>query len=461
MEIKTPIIPTAQTFAKVDRLHELNFEAICIFVAIGFFLDQDTYWKDEVALSTASNHKIDSDGKLRDSNPWFKWHYTPREITFNQALEDFSVLFETIISEQTQGKKVILPLSGGLDSRTQAAALKHLNANVFSYSYRFENGYPETKIAKQIAEACNFEFKKFEIYRGYLWNSIDDLAELNQCYSDFTTPRQMAIHNEFESMGDIFSLGHWGDVLFDSFNLPELSDEAQVDVLIKKLLKKGGLDLATKLWKSWNLSGSFEIYFESRIKSLLEQIEIKNINAKLRAFKSLYWAPRWTSVNLSIFSSKKPITLPYYDKRMCEFICTVPEEYLKNRQLQINYIKNYAPELAKISWQDQRPFNLNNFQLNRAPYNLPYRITNKIGRMLKNVSGRNYVQRNWELQFNGDDNKLQLQHHLLNSGLENLIPKSLITTYCDAFINNNSLQNAHAMNMLLVLSQFNKIQRHA
>lgn len=460
MEIKTPIIPQKQTFAKVEGPHELNLEAICVFAAIGFFLDQDTYWKDEKILSPASKHTLDESRKLLNSKSWFNWYYLPRDITFDQALEEFTTLFEQIVKEQTQDKKVILPLSGGIDSRTLAVALKRNNAHVFAYSYQFENGYAETKIAKRIAKACQFEFKDYTIPKGYLWNEIDTLAKLNNCFSDFTAPRQMAIFNEFQKMGDVFSLGHWGDVLFDSFNLPELSEDAQVDVLVNKLLKKGGLELASKLWEAWNLPGNFEAYFRARISKLLKGVEIKDTNAKLRAFKSMYWAPRWTSVNLSIFSAVKPITLPYYDDRMCKFICTVPEEYLMNRQLQIAYIKTKAPELAKITWQDQRPFNLNNFHLNRAPYNLPYRISNKIKRMLKKAIGQGYIQRNWELQFVGKENEEKLKDQLFNNNLEDLVTKAMVKDYYDLFLMDDKVQHAHPINILLVLSKFNQMSKN-
>ena len=457
MIIKTPIIPIQSTFAKVDKTHELHLEAICVFAAIGFFLDQDTYWKDKVVLKPFSRHTLDGSRKLTSSDSWFKWHYLPRDITFEEALEEFTILFETIIKEQTQGKKVILPLSGGLDSRTQAVALKKINADVFSYSYQFENGYKETKLAKQIADACNFEFKDYTIPKGYLWKSIDDLAQLNQCYSDFTSPRQMAVYNEFDSMGEVFSLGHWGDVLFDSMNLPQLSHNQQVNVILQKLIKKGGLELASSLWNTWGLSGSFDTYLKARISSLIKAIDIEDVNAKLRAFKSMYWAPRWTSVNLSVFNSKKPITLPYYDDRMCQFICTVPETYLKNRQLQIAYIKARAPELAKITWQDQRPFNLNDFQFNKSPFNLPYKVVNKLHRIIQKTLGKPYVQRNWELQFVGKDNEKKLKEHLFNEGLDNFVPKAIVNDYYNLFLKRDKVQNAHPISMLLVLSQFNKM----
>lgn len=458
--VKTDIISIQQIFAKENADHELNLKAICIFAAIGFFLDQDTYWKDEVVLKPASIHKLGVDDELLASESWFEWHYSPRDITFNQALEEFAELFETIVKEQTQGKKIILPLSGGLDSRTQAVALKYINADVFSYSYQFKNGYKETNIAKQIAQVCEFEFKTFQIEEGYLWKDLDALYQLNKGYSDFTLPRQMAIVSEFKTMGEVFSLGHWGDVLFDSMNAPQLTDEEIVQVILNKILKRGGLDFASNLWQSWELEGNFKAYLKNRILNLLKQIKIKNTNAKLRAFKSLYWAPRWTSVNLSIFSSQKSISLPYYDQRLCEFICTIPEDYLRDRQLQIAYIKLRNPQLASITWQDQRPFNLNNFHRNKFPYNVPYRILNKASRFIKNITGRTYVQRNWELQFLGDQNRAQLEHYLFYNDLETLVSKSLVQQTYKAFKEKDALLNAQGINILLVLSKFNEKQLH-
>ena len=279
--IKTDIIPIRQQFAKVKAPHELNLEAICIFMATGFFLDQDTYWKDQVVLKPASIHTINDDGFLVKSVPWFNWHYTPSEKSFETCLNEFTELFEGIINKQAENKQVILPLSGGLDSRTQAVALKHLGKSVNAYSYSFSGGYPEAKLSKKIAQACDFKFNAFEIPKGYLWDVIEDLAKINECYSDFTHPRQMAIIDEFDSMGDLFSLGHWGDVLFDKMCDNDLSESEILDLVLKKIVKKGGSDLATMLWKHWKLEGDFESYLRERVQSLLNGIAIQQIHLKV------------------------------------------------------------------------------------------------------------------------------------------------------------------------------------
>ncbi|RFN60509.1 asparagine synthase-related protein [Marixanthomonas ophiurae] len=455
-KIKTPIIPIQPTFAKVKGDHELNKEAICIFAATGFFLDRDTYWKDVVALPPASINQLDADGFLVKCTPWFQWHYTPRTISFNEALQEFTTLFETIVEEQIGNKKTILPLSGGLDSRSQAVVLKKLGKEVSSYSYDFDGGYPETQLAQKIATACDFDFKPFQIEKGYVWNVIEELAKINQCNSDFTHPRQMAIIDKFEAMGDVFSLGHWGDVLFDSGTDKTVSENQLTEIILKKLIKKGGMELGNALWHQWKLEGTFEHYLHKRINTLLDTIKIKNVSAKVRAFKSLYWAPRWTSVNLSVFIEKRPVTLPYYDDRMCEFICTIPEEFLADRKLQIAYIKAQSPKLAKITWQDHRPFNLYNYGKNRIPYNLPYRIIKKAQRESNALVGKKYIQRNWELQFLGKENATQLESYLFSNPLKEWVSEEVIQAFYNAFKEKDAVTYSHPVSMLLTLALWKK-----
>lgn len=452
-KIKTGIIPVQQTF--VGKKESLHKEAICIFVATGFFLDQDTYYKEQKVLRPACHYEINTaKQEVFSETPYFKWHYSPIERPFNEIVNEFTELFELIIKEQVADRKVILPLSGGLDSRTQAVALKYLNIPVNTYSYMFQDGHNETYYGKQIASICDFPFQAMTVPKNYLWKSVDELAGITSCYSEFTHSRQMAFINQYDAFGDVFSLGHWGDVLFDDMNVEDdLSFENQVSLLVNKIVKKGGLELAESLWQDWQLKGSFINYLKMRISDLLKEINIKqSANAQIRAFKSLYWAPRWTSINLSIFEHKRPITLPYYDNRMCEFICSIPEKYLSGRQIQIAYIKKRSPAVAKLTWQAQRPFNLYTNKYNRSPYNLPYRIYNKLSRL---TSNKKYIQRNWELQFLGNENEMQLENRLFNTPeFASIVSKEVTRKFYNLFKNRDQVFYSHSVSMLLTLSLF-------
>lgn len=453
--IRTSIIPERQSFARVGRNDEIDFKAICIFVCTGFFLESDTFRKNIVVLQPYTEYDVNEDSLITKSNRYWNWHYSPREISLKQAVEEFAQLFEKISSDKLRGKKIILPLSGGLDSRTQAAALPD-DYSISSYSYKFANSFDETKYGKEIARLKSFPFQEFEIEEGYLWKVIERLAEINGCYADFTHPRQMAVIDSIKNLGEIFYLGHWGDVLFDDTGI---NDDADFDDIVcflkKKIVKKGGQELAESLWESWGISGNFNDYFTERVSGLLNEMKIENANSRVRAFKSTYWAPRWTAANLNVFGDFHEMSLPYFSDEMCRFICTIPEQHLAGRQIQIEYIKMKSPELAMIPWQNYDPLNLYDYKKFGSKKMIPGRIIRKGKRMFnENVLGKKSTTRNWEIQFIGEDNDRQLKQRLFESKqLQEFIPDEVVRKFYEKF-RKDEVYYSHPVSMLLTLSLF-------
>jgi len=112
------------------------------------------------------------------------------------------------------------------------------------------------------------------------------------------------------------------------------------------------------------------------------------------------------------------------------------------------------PELAKLTWQAQRPFNLYNYQYNKTPWNLPYRIINKLQRI---TAFKPYIQRNWELQFIGKNNDATLQHWLFNGFQgEDFVNHNIRKKYYELFKEKDDVFYAHSVSMLLTLSLFFK-----
>lgn len=460
IELRTHIIPTKVEFIDVPGDKLLNLDSIAAFAAFGFFLGDSTYYQNKKALLPGAIYN-EINGHLKFNGYHFKWEYKPREITLKQSTEEFAVLFERIMAEQSEGRKMVLPLSGGIDSRTQAAALRNKD-KVHGFSYEFRNGHPETKYGKSIADAMDIPITTWKVPPGYIWERIDRLAELNKCYGDWTHPRQAAFSGKYAQLGDTFTLGHWGDVLFDDMGVADnISLDDQKKTIQKKLLKKGGAELAQMLWDAWGLQSSFERYLNEELERWYGEInEGGSANARIRAFKSRHWATRWTAQNLIYFEDELPITVPYFDDRMCEFICTLPEEHLAGRQIQIEYLKMVAPELAKIEWQAQRPYNLYNYHKNKTPHNLPHRIKSKIKRSYKTLRGRRLVQRNWELQFLGEENDRQLRAWLFdNREFEEWIPKELTNKVYQNFKTQDMVYWSHPLSMLLTLAVFIKKEK--
>ena len=423
-----------------DYGKDIDLPSIAEWIACGFFLGDQNFTKKPYGSNVGYSYK---------SN----WYYEPRDISLKDAVDEFASIFESLINNRVEYKNIILPLSGGLDSRTIAAALRDTK-NIVTYSYEFPCGIKETKYAKDISEEMGWPFYDYLIPQGYLWEKIEKLAEINLCQSDFIHPRQMAVIDQVSKLGDLIISGQWGDVLFD---LPKISYEANLDYqtrfLFKKIVKPGGLALSNKLWDEWGFSGKFEEILFNRIKELLSEIKIDNPSRKVQAFKSIHWAQRWANPNLKIFANNCELFTPYYEDNICEFICTVPDEYLHDRKIQIKYLQNRSPALAKISWQVY-DLNLYNYQYFNSLYFLRrvYRfiLRNFKEKILKNPP---IIQRNWELQFLGLDNAKYLEHWLFEKKiLNNIISPKLVSNFYKKFQNKNQVIYSHPISMLLTLS---------
>jgi hypothetical protein len=359
-----------------------------------------------------------------------------------------------LVEKKIQNKNILLPISGGLDSRTLFVPIKN-STKLKLFSYEFIDGIRETFYGKSIANEYDLPFISMKIEKGYLWHKLDELVKINECFTDFTQPRQISVINQLKGLGEVILLGHWGDVLFDKqCDLDKLSYDNQLDYLLRKIIKPSGFKLANELWEYWGLSNSFENYFNNRIEKLFRRINIDHPSAKIRAFKSLYWAPRWTSVNLPIFDQLGEMVLPYYSDQMCKFICSIPEEELNNRKIQIEYIKKYASKAAGISWQKYHPLNLNNYMMHEKFYYYPIRAIKKIQRNILQKS--DLITRNWELQYLGEKNNYYLNKNLIMQGkFIDLIPSKIINKYINKF-KKNPVKYSHSISMLLCLARFSK-----
>lgn len=458
-EIETPIVPLRQSFYRTDASERLDWEALCGFVSVGFFMEDDTYFENWKVLKPGSRYVFDGTGNKVKETRQFRWYYEPRNISFDQVVDEFTDLFESIVDKQCNNKKIILPISGGLDSRCLAAAVK--DKNVFGYSYSYQHGADdENKYASAVARVMAYNYQPFMIPQGYLWSRIEKLAEINQCYAEFTNPRQMSIYNQVKDFGDIFLLGHCGDLFFDGMGVNDALPQDQLkDLIVKKHLKPGGVELAERLWAAFSLPGNYSDYIRDRLHSTLSEVNIpQNANSTLRAHKTEYYIHRWSIINLSVFADQREISLPFTDDRMCKFICSIPEEYLNGRQIEIAYLKRKSKALAKIPWQKYDPCNLYTYKDFYSWKYLPLRAFRKMRRKFNAWSGQPLFNSNWQLQFLGPENNRNLKRWLLEEPyLANIIPADIVKHFYDSFQVNPKVYY-HPVTMLLTLALFSKLK---
>jgi hypothetical protein len=90
--------------------------------------------------------------------------------------------------------------------------------------------------------------------------------------------------------------------------------------------------------------------------------------------------------------------------------------------------------------------------LNRFPYNVPFRVYQKI----KNeVFTHRLIRNNYENQFLGATNDQQLRNWLFHHNeFRSLLDEAVVRQFYDPFVQGAHLANSHAVSTLLTLSLF-------
>mgnify|MGYP006182371085 CR=1 FL=1 len=76
--VKTDIIPSKPIFIGAQKT--LDLKAICVFSALGFFLDDDTYFLEQKALKPATNYIFDEQNKIVSNEEYFDGITIPKNV---------------------------------------------------------------------------------------------------------------------------------------------------------------------------------------------------------------------------------------------------------------------------------------------------------------------------------------------------------------------------------------------
>ncbi len=150
------------------------------------------------------------------------------------------------------------------------------------------------------------------------------------------------------------------------------------------------------------------------------------------------------------------IRLPFYDTRLVDWICTVPTKFIQNRRLQVDFLKQTAPDLARVPWQvyDADLYTYQHFN----NWLLPKRALKKAWRMIRQEQ---VIERNWELQFLGPEGECGLYHWLLQPGLRlhEFVPPAAIQELLQSFYGAPQPDLGYTVSMLLTFSAW--LELHA
>ncbi len=433
--------------AKTDK--KLNWEGIAGFMAMGYFPNDTTYLQGINIFEPASCYHFDASLNLLGKKRWWQWQYQPTDKPAEDFIGELKGILQSSLATATDNKRTVIPVSGGLDSRLLAGELTSGNnwqyKNIQALCYGYTINSPEIQIGKQIAKARNLPIHAYQL-PDYLFEQLDEIAESVELFQYVDGTRQASAIDWLRRNADVVVGGHWGDVWMDGMNVEHEAD--LVPAFQKKIIKKGSqwlLDICRQHVK--DSTAYLDDYFQSFVS---QHRNIDNTDFLMKIYKTDQWSFRWTAASLRMYQSAAMPVLPFYDKRIVDLFCTIPGDLVKNRELQIAYLKQYHQDLARITWQEyDADLYIYKYFNNR---NVAYRAVKKLQRTITKTKP---VQRNWEVFYLNPNGKSNLEQRLLrNKMLNEIVPEDKIKELLDDLQNRPAAANGYAVSMLLTFSVF-------
>jgi asparagine synthase (glutamine-hydrolysing) len=257
-------------------------------------------------------------------------------------------IFQRLI-DSLDGRKVILPLSGGYDSRLIAFMLHKLGyTNVLCFTYGNENDN-EVKISKKVASLLNFKWV-FIPYTREKWNKWYK-SEKRKDYYKYSNPiSSIPILQDWPAVGEllemniipedsIFIPGHSGDFLAGS-HIPAWYSA-------RTLINRGDFieSIFNKHFNMWNWDRKslfLKRHFEENIENILGKITNMSPEEAANLFELWDWKERQSKLICNAVRVYEywgfEWRMPLWDKELIEFWSTISLEFRENRNLYFKYV---------------------------------------------------------------------------------------------------------------------------
>ncbi len=451
-----------RTVADAASRRHLDWMGLTGFFAFGFFPEDRTFFEDVRILRPASHYVFDETGCLLREERYWQWRHEPdRRRSYDDTVAEFGQVLGDVLADQTRDGRIAVPISGGLDSRTTVAMITRddrrsaVDGRLWSYSYGYSEDSIETRIARQVASARGLPFQCFTI-RPYLFDRLDLVLASVEGFQDVTQCRQAAVSDEICLHADYLIAAHWGDVWLDDMGLadeefPPRKDEFVIDHALNKIAKQGREWLLKNLCQSQLNGREPHTLLRDFVRGELARVrDVVDADFQVKAFKTEQWSFRWTLASIRMYQAGAFPRLPFYDTRLTDFFATMPSAFVKGRRLQIDYLKRFAPDLARIPWQayDTNLFWYPYF----SSWLLPKRAAKKGMRIL---TGKRVIERNWEVQLLGEQGRQGLKQWLRRPGLllhEFISPHAVEGLIEDFYAAPLEKGHGYTVSMLLTLS---------
>jgi asparagine synthase (glutamine-hydrolysing) len=309
-----------------------------IFSVLGFTFEESTLL-GEYCCQVLAGH-IAQVNCFVDQTPYYQLYSEPATdfIDYETAKVRLREILNNIgkrTARLIEGKKTLLSLSGGRDSRLIACMLKNAGiTDVLCFTYGRKTGNPEWERSQKTAEKLGFKwhFVDHEQITDMQWHKRQTFCDYYKYAAQYSskfiaTPYFAAefFAKTVDSPADtVYISGHGGDFLAGSHLKPDWNRYSSIDE-IKDYLLKEHLNL-TRLTKAEKISAETFLLLDHNDKNPMYQ-QIETWELQERQAKYIVNANR-----LWQFFGFTPL-MPLFDSEFMDFMMSLPFEYRLNQKL--------------------------------------------------------------------------------------------------------------------------------
>ena len=431
------------------------------FCAFGFYPADRTPYEDVRILRPATHVVFDEAGSQVGERRTWDWSHDPdHRATDDDLVDAFAEVWRSTLARQAGGRRVVVPVSGGLDSRTVLAGLVAPDgsspaAAVQAFTYGWAGDSPEIGIARRVAAARGLVATE-QVVGPYLFDRLDDVVGAVEGFQALSVSRQAGASGRLATLGDRVVGGHWGDVWFDTTagrGAPSSAPGDLVEPAFRTFAKRGRAWLLDHVCRPHLGGRDPEDLLREVLRAELERLpDLGDPDLQLKALKTEQWSFRWTLASTRAYHLARPTLLPFYADDVVDLFLRVPSERLAGRRLQIAYLCRHHPDLARVRWQDTGRSLLD------RPWEAPLALTRRaVAKGVRTARRRPVVERNWEVQYLAGDGPARLRRLLLGAdggdgGAVAGVPGAEVASFLDGFLAAPGPASGYAVDVLATLA---------
>ena len=374
------ISDSAEWIRKKLQLKQFDIDSLTDFHTCGFVTGNNTLFTDIKQLQAGEFLYLDTGSdtpKLLVKNHFILYFQPSSEFPVKHFSDRLRNCIESTVNRLTSyanGRQLVLPLSGGYDSRLLAMLLAESNyANILTFSYGLAND-KEVEVGGQVANQLGLAWTRID-YTPADWKAAWD-SEQRECYENFSSGWSTLPHfqdwlavKKLKNYGllepnCIFVPGHTGDFIAGG-HIPENkpnNESWNLNRLTGHILDKHG-DLVHTRYKP-------ETTFNRIYEQLEYYCELNSIDSNSRCgltdidLAYLYQRWEWNERQAKYIVNSVRVYeyygydwwLPFWDKSFVNFWTVISLHLLYKRNAYISFVKH---QYSRQTMQDSPLGNAN------------------------------------------------------------------------------------------------------